>query len=1247
MPRPSFRLSGAAFLLAVALACGGGGGGTGAPPAPDPGTPVPAGPSAPAAVFPVAHAYRGDPVVKDIVPSAHAVALGGGKVWFLDNAWLQSYDTATGAFAFEAKMVGLELVHEGNPWAIDRACVQGWVGGKVVNASVDYARTGPVNVGTSDGAGHLLLACEGNSAGNPATLVQVDVATQAMTSTPFRPWTSVDTGRSYADPYSGIAVDAAHQRAYIISWFHHDITRVHLDDGTVEHFSHPGILYPSRLATDGRGGVVFYQPDALWRMAPDGTFTSRAWSSPFYPSDNGGYWMAGIRVDAQGRAWIATDVGVLLCAPPEGEMKRYALTHPRRGGPAWIYGGFTAFDRDRLWIVNNHALSIAEGDLYEIQVPPDGTLAVPDTPRITLGPSNAQAGQLKPFAFHAGAAANGILTYQWLQDGWAIPFAHGTTYAVPEATGADVGTFTCVITNHLYGKTATVTTDPVRLDLIQSPLIASFSAVPRWVQAGQAGTLLAAFSGGTGKVDPGGIPILPGVPLKISPATATTYQLTVTNALGETAKASAAVEVEAPVGLLPALSAQPWLVPFGQPAHLSWTVDPSVTRLTLQDDLGLLGPLDVGGTTGQALVPTRRQRLALTAQASGVQGTRFVQVAAQGLEALAGRPGGMGHLDGQGEDARLSETGPMAVKPDGTVIFADILEPVIRQATPDGRVTTLAGLSGKPGDQDGPAASARFGQVTGLALAGDGTLFILDHVAQKLKKLTTDGQVATVTPLGGAGSGFILEQMAMDARGNLLVPSEIDGKVHVVSPAGTIIRTITGLTYPIAVAALPDGRVLALDSFGSTLKYVGDDGKLTTVWPSIAPGDPLAGRPVGAARGLTVDASGKIYISTVQGVFSLDESHLLHTVATESGTPTVSGTFFGNVMAAPQGFLWVVRTGSGAELHRLEPGQASRRVAGLARPYALMGQDLPADAFNNACGVALGPDRSFYVADMNRGKVRKVFRAGGMEEVPLPLDARIDYWSGLTVDGSGRIVFSNYQWIYRFDPRDRSLTPLVRGDGRDYTIYDGGFGEGTVGDVRGMAQDKEGNLFFLDTISETDPHIGVYLVRVLKADGSLATLAGGRWGFEDGTGAKAKFGFLRGIALDPDGNLIVVDQGNHAIRRVTPAGLVTTVAGGNGAGYQDGPAALARFFEPSGVAVDAKGNIFVADTRNASIRLIRQDGTVSTLLGNPDQPGTRSGAVGFAGLYRPTDIQVDAEGDLFITDGGQVLQFTAPLESLE
>ena len=153
---------------------------------------------------------------------------------------------------------------------------------------------------------------------------------------------------------------------------------------------------------------------------------------------------------------------------------------------------------------------------------------------------------------------------------------------------------------------------------------------------------------------------------------------------------------------------------------------------------------------------------------------------------------------------------------------------------------------------------------------------------------------------------------------------------------------------------------------------------------------------------------------------------------------------------------------------------------------------------------------------------------------------------------------------------------------------------------------------------------------------AVGTLAGGSLlgNAVDGTGTAASFNFPEGVAVDAAGNVYVADSSNSLIRKITPAGVVTTLAGTAGTiGFADGPAATAKFWSPSGVAVDTAGNVYVADTNNNRIRKITPAGVVSTLAGSSTgASGFTNGTGSAASFYYPNDVALDTAGNLYVAD---------------
>jgi sugar lactone lactonase YvrE len=208
----------------------------------------------------------------------------------------------------------------------------------------------------------------------------------------------------------------------------------------------------------------------------------------------------------------------------------------------------------------------------------------------------------------------------------------------------------------------------------------------------------------------------------------------------------------------------------------------------------------------------------------------------------------------------------------------------------------------------------------------------------------------------------------------------------------------------------------------------------------------------------------------------------------------------------------------------------------------------------------------------------------------------------------------------------------------------------------GMVADAAGNLYVVDTANSA--------IRKIAPDGSVTTFAGslGNAGFADGAGSQARFSFPAAIAIDKEGSLYVADTDNQAVRKITPSGVVTTLAGGsrgepyvvNGrshsvavAGWRDGKGARAIFNFPQGIAVDPSMNVYVADTGSSRIRKISQDGEVSTVAGKVQpghayyQPGYVDGPGELAALNRPYAMAADAKGNVYFADNNAVRKITA------
>ena len=183
-----------------------------------------------------------------------------------------------------------------------------------------------------------------------------------------------------------------------------------------------------------------------------------------------------------------------------------------------------------------------------------------------------------------------------------------------------------------------------------------------------------------------------------------------------------------------------------------------------------------------------------------------------------------------------------------------------------------------------------------------------------------------------------------------------------------------------------------------------------------------------------------------------------------------------------------------------------------------------------------------------------------------------------------------------------------------------------------VAVDSRGNVYVADLYNAT--------IRKVTPDGVVSTLAGraGEYGRANGKGSKAQFDFPVSVAVDSADDVYVADIFNNAVRKVTATGVVTTLAGrmSYDVGCADGTGTIAQFCHPVGLAVDGMGNVYVADQDNATIRKVTPDGTVSTLAGLAGQAGNRDGTGSAARFDHPNGITLDQAGNIYVTETGKI-----------
>ncbi|HVU36637.1 MAG TPA: NHL repeat-containing protein, partial [Opitutaceae bacterium] len=228
------------------------------------------------------------------------------------------------------------------------------------------------------------------------------------------------------------------------------------------------------------------------------------------------------------------------------------------------------------------------------------------------------------------------------------------------------------------------------------------------------------------------------------------------------------------------------------------------------------------------------------------------------------------------------------------------------------------------------------------------------------------------------------------------------------------------------------------------------------------------------------------------------------------------------------------------------------------------------------------------------------------------------------------IVADTYNHIIRQITPAGIVTTIAGGPGSPGSI-DGAGPSARFRYPYGVAVDGSGNIYVADETNHT--------IRKITPTGVVGTLAGLALtpGSDDGAGSLARFRAPSSLVIDSAGNLIVSDSGNNTLRKVTPDGAVTTIAGLAGAaGSADGPALQARFNSPWGLAIDKAGNLYVADSGNDAIRKITPGGVVTTLAGLAGVAGSTDGTGGAARFYGPAGVAVDPDGDILVADSGNL-----------
>lgn len=631
---------------------------------------------------------------------------------------------------------------------------------------------------------------------------------------------------------------------------------------------------------------------------------------------------------------------------------------------------------------------------------------------------------------------------------------------------------------------------------------------------------------------------------------------------------------------------------------------------------------------------------------------------------FAGSPGGAGYVDGTGSAARFSSPTGLAVDGSGNLYVADEANNVIRKVSPSGAVTTLAG-SGAAGSADGTGVFASFASPYSVAVDTLGNVVVADSGNNRIRMITPGKVVTTLAGSGSIGSrdgsGWAASfnspnGVAIDGSGNVYVADMQGNVIRKMSPSG-VVTTLAGsgapdyldgtgteaaFHYPTGIAVNADGYVFVSDWANNRIRKITPSGAVSTFAGSghygSADGTGTAAS-FGYAHGLTLDAAGNLFVAdsgnalirkiTPEGVVS---TYAGTGVSGSSDGPASSASFYLPLSVAVDGTgnVYVGDTWN-ETIRKITPDGAVTTLAGLGTVGYADGAGNSARFFN-PFGAAVDAAGNVFVADGGNHRIRKISPSGNVTTFAgsgvrgsangTGTAAQFNYPTGIALDGSGNAyVADNNNCAIRKISPAGAVTLLAGGECGD---ADGSGTAAKFSEPETIAVDAAGNVFVSDEYNQR--------IRKVTPGGVVTTLAGsGEIGNADGMGASASFSYPRGIAVDASGNVYVADSTNYRIRKITPAGLVSTLAGSGLYGESDGVGKAASFEYPVGLALDRSGNLLVADADEGRIRQVTMGGVVTTIAGS-GAVGNADGSGSNASFHDPLGIAVAPDGKIYVID---------------
>lgn len=656
------------------------------------------------------------------------------------------------------------------------------------------------------------------------------------------------------------------------------------------------------------------------------------------------------------------------------------------------------------------------------------------------------------------------------------------------------------------------------------------------------------------------------------------------------------------------------------------------------------------------------------------------------LSLIAGDIGGPGDIDGVGPDARFDQIGALASDKAGNIYILDGSRRTIRKMTPDGAVTTLAGIPGEGSITpstgeivDGIGSSARFGYLRDITVDPDGLIYVVDGTGsyQVIRKVTTDGRVTTIAgnvappdspdlpyipSKDGSGSGAIfvsLIAITADANGDVY---GIDGyAIRKITPAGVVTTPFTLSGTPLAEAgpaneiAVDRSGNLFLQGLRAIVKFAPDG------TPSTYLSDSGTGIDARTFWKMNNDANYNVYFTEETAhytrIWKIDSLSSVASIFIEEpnapNSPSKNPVLRGIAALTADRNGDLIMDGFRTALYKVTASGSRALVAGAIHVDGLPARDGTGKegTFTNANDIASSAAGELYVLDGTPTSVRKITPAGQVSTMAsLTLDAFLPSTQA-TVDRLGNVYLSEISY-YASIPR-YGLTPhsVIRKVAQDGTVtkfsgpssHETGYVDGPPESARyfdpqGLVADKANSIYVADSDN--------CVIRKLTPDGTASTFAGRHCEtasdriIQDGNLTTARFAKPMSLAIDESENLYVVDmdyaRNKVSVRRISRDGSVVTLAGSE-LGHKDGAGAQAQFsYSTSGIAVGPDGNLYVTDSAYHSVRRVTQSGVVSTVVRNGI--GIRLGTS--PSLYRPMGIASLPPNALAIATPWSVLRLT-------